>query len=191
MGLDMMYVAGNERLSFRLSNNDIEVCELLRKKNLEKEIDDIFNVPDFGESCSIEKNRLSESINNILHALTNNPELLPCIFSTKEEVPRGSGKYSTGGWATCGLKINNEMYDLEYGLDKCELTKKWQDEDGKIHLGEPKDVRDLSIIKQDPDSFSGDVIITKRKPMKLVKNLKQIESFLSKTDAKVVNKILG
>jgi len=166
--------------------------KVLSKKNFEKEIETIFGVLDFGETSPAKRSELLESASQLLEAIEANREILPYTYSTKVEIPRGSGKYSVGNWITSGFRINGETYSIEVGLDKCELTKRWQDEAGVIHEGEPEDVRHLKMIKIDNNNFFGDIkIFKRRKPTRLIRNLEQLKEFLSKTDLEVIQKVLG
>jgi ribosomal protein L21 len=84
------------------------------------------------------------------------------------------------------------MYDIEHGLNKCLKIKKWQDDNMKIHQGEPVDIRHLSIIETDSDCFIGDVKISKRKiSKKLVESLKKLKIFLAKSTSENIVKVLG
>jgi hypothetical protein len=93
----------------------------------------------------------------------------------------------------CGLSINNELYDLEFGFDECFMVKKWEDENGKIQMGEPVDIRNLSEIKTDQDPIYGDVKIVKKKMMSkgLIQKLKNLKEFVEKCDGAKIYKLLG
>ena len=192
MGLDIKYTAGEESICFRLSPNDIDVAAVLAKKGFQKEVEDVLGVLDFGEQTSVSQKALSTSVSKLLEAIRKDPKILPYTYGAKEEIPHGSGNYSTGTGIISGFKIDGETYSLELGLDTCLLRRKWQDKQGAIHLDAPKDARNLKVIKVDENSFSGDIYIYKRrKPTKLVRHLQQLQAFLSKTRAKYIQKTLG
>lgn len=192
MGIDITYRAGESELSFRLPQGDIEVLEYLRKKYFPKEIEVIFGVDDFGEIKEINRHEILKAIEITLNSMKQNKNILPYNYITKSEISRGSGIYSGGGGIISGFKIKGEIYSLEAGLDKCILTKRKQVGDKKWCDCEPKDVRNIKIIKTDKDCFFGDIQIKKkRKPTKLIKNLEQLKTFLSNIDEKMIQKILG
>lgn len=193
MGLEITYSSDdNKQYKWQLSVNEVEAMDILASKGLRDKADAILGVIDFGEKTCIAKSQLFEAVVFLINELENNPDLTPYFFDVKAEIPRGSGNYSTGGIAICGLKINGEEYEIEHGLDKCVLIKKWQDTDMKIHHGEPVDIRHLSIIETDQDSFIGDIKIAKRKMSNvLVKNLKKLKTFLEECTSDNIIKILG
>ncbi|MHC4215344.1 MAG: hypothetical protein ACYSWP_18435 [Planctomycetota bacterium] len=192
MGLDITYLAGKKTFSFRLSPSEIDILSLLRKKGLEDETEVIMGVTDYGIATDVQRKELSKAVKQLLKRLKDDPELLPYTYGTRIEVQRGSGMYSNGGGITSGFRIKGETYSIECGLDMCELTKKWQDEKGVIHRGAPRDVRNLKVIKLDDDNFFGDIhIYKKRKPTKLIANLKRLQQFLEKTAVSIVQKTLG
>jgi len=192
MGLDITYIAGEEELCFGLPSTDIEVLEILAKKSFKKEVESVIGVSDFGEQCSIKKTELFKSIECILEKLRTDPKILPYTYSVKVEIPRGSGKYSTGSGMISGFRIKGEIYSIESGLDRCVLIKMRKDKSGKWEDCEPKDVRSLKLIKTDDDNFFGDIKISKRrKPTELIRNLEQLKDFISKSDSNVIHKILG
>jgi len=192
MGLDMTYIAGEDRLSFRQSQTDVEVTEVLaRRKEYEEDIRIIFDVSDFGELTPVKRTVLLNAVNHLLAEIKSAPQVLPYIYGTKVEIPSGSGQYSTGGGVICGLKIDNNIYDLECGLEKCELARKCRDEAGIVHECESEDVRHLKTIKTDDNSFFGNVtIVKKRAATKLKRSLEELRLFLCRTNVHVIQKIL-
>lgn len=193
MSLEITYFSDeNRQYMWRLSANEIEAMDILASKGLRDKIDTVLGVIGFGKKTCIAKSRLFEAVVFLINEQENNPDLTPYFFDVEAEIPRGSGNYSTGGTAISGLKINGELYDIEHGLDKCLKIKKWQDENMKVHQGEPVDIRHLSIIETDDDSFFGDVKIIKRKMSNvLVKNLKKLKSFLEECAGDDIIKVLG
>jgi len=192
MGLDITYKAGESELSFRLPPSDIDILEFLRKRGYEQEVEIIFGVSEFGELTEVKRGKLLGAVNNLVGSVRKNNNALPYIYSAKEEIPRGSGMYSEGGGIISGFKIDGVTHCLEAGLEKCELRKKWQDENGKIYIGEAEDIRHLKMLKIDENNFSGDIEIKrKRKPTKLIQNLEKLKLFLSKTSERTIYKILG
>jgi hypothetical protein len=196
MGLDITCKAGKGKLSFRLSNNDIEVCDFLRRKGFDKEIDIIFNVSNFGESTPVDQELLVKSVNHLLTSIKGDSGILLYTYSIKYEIPRNSGQYSSGTGSVSGFEIDGELYSIEAGLDKCELSKLKQDSDGMWRNYEPKDVRNEKTIITS-GNFTGDftigniIIEKKKKPTGLIKHLEKLKSFLSKVDVKVIQKTLG
>jgi hypothetical protein len=192
MGLDITYLAGKKTFSFRLSPTEIDILGELRKKGLEDEIEVILGVTDYGIASDVQRKELSKAVKQLLERLKADPELLPYTYGAKFEVSRGSGMYSTGAGVATGFRINGETYSIECGLDLCELTKRKQNEDGKWQDVEPKDVRGQTKIETDDDSFFGDIhIYRKKKPTKLLANLKRLKKFLEKTAVPIVQKTLG
>jgi hypothetical protein len=200
MGLDITFKAGEDTLSFRLSKNDVEVCAFLSKKGFEREIDIIFDVSDFGDIVSVNHGDLLKSINKLLVKINDDPGLLPYTYVVKQEFPHGSGSYYSGTGSISGFVVNGERFSIEGGLDHCALYKLNQNKSGDYtcDFDNPIDIRDKKMIKIDDECRDvgglvfGDIIIEKKKrPTKLVKNLKQLQSFLSRLDTKVIQKVLG
>lgn len=192
MGLEITYSSDNKKHQWRLSANEIEAMDLLASKGLKDKVEAILGVVDFGKETSVATSQLYDSVVLLINELQGNSSLTPYFFDIKIETPRGSGNYSTGGTAVCGLKINGEEYVIEYGFNKCVLIKKWQDAEMKIHHGEPMDIRHMSKIETDKDSFFGDVKIVKRSISNiLVKNLKKLKIFLEECTGDDVVKVLG
>lgn len=193
MGLEITYLSDEKRqYKWRLSVNEVEAMDILASKGLKDKTDAVLGVIDFGEKTCIAKSKLFEAVVFLINKLENSPDLTPYFFEVKAETPRGSGNYSTGGAGISGMKIKGEEYVIWYGLDKCVLIKKWQGADMKIHHGEPVDIRHLSTIETDEDSFIGDIKISKRKMSNvLVKNLKKLKSFLEECTGDHIVKVLG
>lgn len=192
MSLEITYSSDDKKYKWRLSANEVEAIDILASKGLRDKTDAVLGVMDFGEKTCIAKSQLFEAVVFLINELENNPDLIPYFFDVKAETPRGSGNYSMGGTAICGLKISGAEYVIEYGLDKCILIKKWQDTDMKIHHGDPVDIRQLKKIETDSNSFIGDVEIIKRKMSNvLVKNLKKLKAFLEECSGDDIIKILG
>lgn len=192
MSLEMTYSAGKQKHEWRFVNHEAEALEILASKGLKNEIDTIIGVDDFGEECHINRDKLYDAVTFIIKGIEKKTIPLPSLFDVKVEIPRGSGSYSVGGTAISGLKIKQEEYVIMHGLEKCVLIKKWQDADMKIHHGEPIDIRHLSTIKTDEDSFIGDAKITKRKMSNiLVKNLNRLKTFLEGCTGDDIIKVLG
>jgi len=188
MGQDMTYTAKSKELSFRLSPTDIDLWNVLAKEGLKDEMEAVFGVSEYDSKTPIEKEFLLKSIDKILGSIENNPQMLPCVYYIKIETPPGSGMYSTGTGMASGIRINNELYSIEGGLNRCELTRMFQDESGKWHDDKPKDIREFKKIITDNH---GEIVIRKRKkPTNLVRNLKKLRSFLQKIDVEEVQKIL-
>lgn len=191
MSLEITYSSNDKTYKWRLSVNEVEAIDILASKGLRDNTDAVLGVVDFGKKACIAKNQLFEAVVFLINELESNPCLVPYFFVVKAETPRGSGNYSTGGGIS-GVKIKGEEYVLWCGLDKCVLLKKWQDTDMKIHHGEPVDVRHLSTIETDEDSFVGDIKISKRKMSTvLVENLKKLKAFLEECSGDDIIKVLG
>jgi len=192
MGLDMTYIAGEDKMTFRLPPGEIDILSFLREKGFKDDIDVIFGTSDFGETTQVDRSKLLKSVKHLFESIKANTKILPYIYGFKEEIPRGSGMYSTGSGGASGFRIDGIPHCLEAGLEKCELSKRRQTESGKWEEYDQQDVRHLKLIKIDEDNFSGDITIyKKRKPTKLLRNLDQLQSFLSKTIVKTIDKILG
>lgn len=192
MGLDMTYIAGEDKLSFRLPPSEIDVLSFLRNKGFKKDVEVIFGTNEFGESKRIERKILLKSVTHLFQSTKDNPDILPYTYFLKQEVPLGSGMYTGGSGGISGFRINGIPHFIEAGLNKCKLSKLRQNNSGKGEEYDPQDVRHLKLIKLDKDNFLGDIIIRKtRKPTKLLRNLEQLKSFLSKTNVKTVIKYLG
>ena len=192
MSIEIIYSAGNQKHKWRFSDYEVEALEILASKGQKDRIDDIIGVCDFGEECHIEKDKLHNSVAFVIEGIERETIPLPFLFDVKAEIPRGSGKYTTGGQAICGLKIKEEIYDIEYGINKCFLVKKWQDENLKVHQGEPEDIRHLLEIETDSNSFIGNVKIAKKGVSKgLIKNLNKLKEFLESCNGSEIIKLLG
>lgn len=192
MGLEITYSSDNKKHQWRLSANEIEAMDILASRGLKDKVEAILGVINFGKKTPIARNQLLEAVVFLIDELQSNSSITPYFFDIKIETPRGSGNYSTGGTAVCGLKINKEEYVIEYGFNKCVLIKKWQDAEMKIHHGEPTDIRHLAKIETDKDSFFGDAEIIKRKMSNiLVKNLKKLRTFLEECTGDNIIKVLG
>ncbi len=191
MSLEITYLSDDKKYKWRLSVNEVEAIDILASKGLKDKIDAVLGVIGFGEETCIAKNQLYEAVIHLINQLENDSDLTLYFYDVKAEVPRGSGNYSMGGTGISGLKIRGEEYVIWHGLDKCVLIKKWQDTDMKIHHGEPLDIRHLSIIETDEDSFIGDIKILKRKMSSiLVKNLRKLKTFLEECTGDDIIKIL-
>jgi hypothetical protein len=192
MGLDMTYIAGEKKLSFRLPLSDIDILDFLRKAGFSKEVKVIFGTSDFGKETKLSRTTLLKSVMHLLESIKSNPKTLPYVYGLKQEIPRGSGMYSTGSGGMTGYLSDGTPYYIEAGLNKCELSKRRQNKSGKWEEYDRQDVRHLKVIKvNEGDIFGNIMIYKKRKPTKLLQNLEQLKSFLSKTNVKTIEKVLG
>lgn len=198
MGLDITYKAGKRELLLRLSTDDIEVCDFLRKKGFEKEINDIIGVAEFGKGCSIESSTLLESVAGLAKVVTSDTGLMPCVYGLKQEFPRSSGKYSNGSGSISGVKINGEVCAIECGLDYCNLFKLKRDKTGKLHydFDSPIDIRNEKVLPVDRDKkckleFGNILVYRHAKTHSLVEYLGTLKAFLDRIRANVVDKIVG
>lgn len=192
MSLEITYSSGERNYKWRLSLHEVEALNGVAFERFRDAIDSVLNVNSFGEETTIKKKILHNAVEFLINELKNNSAIVMDLFEVKAEIPRGSGKFTAGGEAICGLKIDGEQYDIEYGLNKCILIKKWQDDKLKVHQSEPLDIRHLSTIETDIDSFIGEVKISKREISKmLVGNLEKIKIFLDKCTCNNIKKILG
>jgi len=177
MGLDMTYIAGEERLSFKLSATSADTMKVLAKKGFKKEVEAIFGVSDFDRETPTGRRELLESIDRLIEAIERDSGLLPYTYSFKIETPPGSGVYSVGSGLASGIRIGGELYSIEGGLGRCELTRDWWDENGVYHGDKPQDIRNLKSLKTDSD---GEIAILKRRRRTcFVKNLKELKMFLA------------
>jgi hypothetical protein len=192
MGLDIIYSYGAQEFKFRATSNEFEALATFAGKNCKEAFGVVFGRPDFDNQVHIKTPILTAALKKLIEVIKEQPNTLMYSYDIKVEIPRGSGNYAGGGQAICGLKIDGDFYDLEHGYDKCVMMKKWQTPDGKIHMGEPQDVRHLTIIRTDADSFFGDVKIIKRKAGGAVlKKLAELERFLAACSGKEVSIALG
>ena len=188
----MTYIADEKELSFRLPPSDIDVIDFLLNAEFKKEVKAIFGISDFGKTTQISRIILLKSVTHLIESIKSNPKALPYVYGLKQEIPRGSGMYSTGSGGSTGYLSDGTPYYIEGGLNKCELSKRRKNKSGKYERYDTQDVRHLKVIKVNPNDIFGDIIIyKKRKPTKLLSNLKQLESFLSKARVKTIKKILG
>lgn len=192
MGLDIVYSSGGNKYKWPLSMNEFEALNILAKKDLGEFVEPLLGVEDFGKKAYVEKGLLIQAIDNLYDKINQEPGILPGLYDAQIEIPRGSGNYSKGGQGVCGLEINNEQYDLEHGFDLCCIRKKWIDQDGKIQIGEPIDIRDHSEIKTDTNSFFGDVKIIKKSISKsLLRKLTILKDFIETCEDHKIFKLLG
>jgi len=189
MGLDITYITGKRELSLTMTPVDVDVMGVLAKKEFEQDVEAIFGVSDFEKETPISRNSLLDSIDRLLEAIESRPQILPYTYFLERQVTTSAGVVPSVSASTSGIRINEELYSFEGGLDRCELIRHWQDDSGNWHADEPKDVRGLKSIMDDE---LGKILIRKRrKPTCLVRNLKQLKSFLLETDAKIIQKVLG
>jgi len=195
MGLDMTYVAGDAKLTFRLTENDVAVAKILSEKEFDKQISAIFDVSDFGVETSIQKSSLYESVAHILKCIQNNEKFLPYKYQLEDTIFTKKGSHTSTSNSISGISIDGQLYLLEGGLDRCELSKLRKDENGLWQPYDTKDVRNVKVIKTD-GKFVGEYSISdirikkKRASIKIVKHLKQLQTFLDKTNTEIVQKIL-
>jgi len=189
MGMDMIYIVGEEELSICLHSTDVEVMEALEKKSYQKEVEAILGVSDFDKETPVDRIFLLKAIDRLLEAVRNNSQILPYTYRLETQVSSNIGMLRSLCGMISGVRINKELYSIRSGLDKCDLIKKCQDEYGNWHDGERTDIRHLKNIKTDN---MGEIVIHKRrKPTCLIRNLKKLKTFLSKTDVDIIRKILG
>jgi len=189
MGLDMTYIAGEERLSFKLSATSADTMKVLAKKGFKKEVEAIFGVSDFDSETPTGRRELLESIDHLVEAIERDSGLLPYTYSFKIERPPGSGIFSVGSGRAAGIYIGGELYTIEGGLDRCHLIKKYKDQDGRAKDGEVTDVRDWNCLKT--DSHGEIAILKRRRRTCFVKNLKELKMFLAKAETEAVQKVLA
>ena len=188
MGMEITYLAGDRELSFILSPTIVETTKILARNGFEKEVERIFGVSDFGRESPTNTADLLEAIETIISALESEPDLLPYTYSFKIEMPPGSGKYSVGSGMASGIRIRGALHSIEGGLDRCELTRDWWDENGVYHGDKPQDIRNLNVLQTDEH---GEIKIIKRKSRTcFMRNLRQLRKFLSKVKVETVRKIL-
>jgi len=185
----MTYIAGEEEFSFRLALTDVDVLKTLEEKNFKKEVETIFGVSDSDKETPIDRALLLKAIDSLLEAIKKKPQILPYTYQLERLVSSNIGMLRSLCGMISGIRINKELYSIRSGLDKCDLIKKCQDECGNWHDGERNDIRHLKSITTDN---MGEIVIRKRrKPTGLVRNLNQLKSFILKSDAAVIHKVLG
>ena len=191
MGLDMTYITNIGSFTYNLTS-DIGVFSKMAEKGYNDEVEAIIGVLDFGEETVIKRSDLLESVEVILNLIENQTEMLPYFYSFKMEVPKGSGKYTSGSGMATGVKIDGKIFNIEGGLDKCELVYKWQSDDGEWHQETPIDVRERKVIETDDDCFFGDIKISKKKsPSDMLSNIIKLKQFLADSNDIEVVKMLG
>lgn len=188
MGLNITYKAGKDSLTFRLSQVDIDISRVLAEKGFEKEVDALIDVYDFGVETPVETRKLTQSVNVLVEAIMNNPELLPYTYHYSEKVLPGSGIYSKGSGVTSGVLIQGEPYCIEAGLDICQLTRMYK-EDGVWKKDKPKDVKNLKEIVT--ENIGVIEIKREKKRTQLIRNLKKLRNFVKNSEVDVIQKILG
>jgi len=189
MGLDITYVAGEKEFSFCLPPTDVEVMQALAQKGFKQEVEVIIGVSDFDKESPVEKTLLLKAIVRLLDTIKVNPKILPYIFQLEKQVSSNIGMLRSVSGMISGIRIKGELFALEAGVNKCELVRMLQDETGNWYDDIPRDVRNLKIIETEN---MGEIVIRKRrKPTFLIRNLKELKTFLSKNNVDIIRKLLG
>jgi len=192
MSLDIVYTCGNDEFRFRATSEEFETLARFAEKKCRKAFGSVFGRASFDRAGRGKVTALCAAMRIIMDEIRRSPDSLGYIYTSRSEYPRGSGFVTAGSGSMGGIKIKGEEFSLEVGNNTCTLTKYWYDEEGKPHGGEPQDIRHLTFIKTDQDSFSGDVTISKRKAGKAVlKKLAELERFLAACPEEVVTIRLG
>jgi hypothetical protein len=77
--------------------------------------------------------------------------------------------------------IKGQRYTVESGVDKCQMIREWQNEDGQWQQDNPIDIRGEHIIKTDPEGSRSDLEIIKTKlPQHLLDDLTNLKNFIEK-----------
>lgn len=186
MSLNMYFFIGSNKYSLDLPYEVMDVTKILVESGYEEPIEIIF-----GNSKEVDREKLIEAIQFLIDSFENELDILPDIFYIKYERPRGSDNFVIGAGYSTGVIIDGSRYKVEGGVDKCQLTKSWQDEVGVWHEDEPIDIRDKNIVKTDLDGDRGDLeIIRTKKPFNYIDRLIELrELLINAKEITVVKKI--
>ncbi len=193
MGLDIVLSTNSGECEFKqqLTPNIIDVLKYLSENGYENEVNLLFGVDDFGKKLFRNQNDMISSVVKLLTEIESN-NILPITYKIYIQEPSGSGNYEEGGWMVSGLKIDGYEYSLMVELGKCEMRRKWVDNDGKIKVDKPIDVSMQDVIKTDADCPIGDVLIKKsRKPTDLKKILINIKDYLESVNSENIYLLIG
>ena len=188
MGLDLIYSDGKEEFSFGVSPSEIDILVKLGKNDeYSQAVESVIGVDEETGEGEIATKELLSAVDKIIEVFKQKPEILPWIYLFETKVNSNKGKIKMLSEGISGLRINNKLFMIEGGLDKCELIPVEVDESGKGHKGKPIDIRDKNGIITDDDEIK---IRKKRKSILLLSSLKKLKTFLEKTDSKVIKKII-
>lgn len=188
MGLDLSYLAGEDRLQFRLSEDDWKNLEILDKTNSDA-VAVVTDVDDFGEPRMEKRLDMLKGVEALLEQLERESDTLPYVYG--HTITEGIAKGCGGTGIMGGIRIGGDdfVYELEGGLGHCMLVKRFLGTDGKVHIAERRDIRELKSLKT--DNMGEIQIYRKKKPTRLKKVLTRLKEFLESHSEDRVTKILG
>ncbi|MHC4264666.1 MAG: hypothetical protein ACYSUK_01895 [Planctomycetota bacterium] len=184
MSLSISYIVGDKEFSLDLPPEAVEVMVVLAQSGHEEVIESII-----GDISPIQKAELVRAINALHILFEKESDRLPFIYYISFKRPRKDGDLYIGAGFTSGVIIKGERYTVEGGVNKCRMTREWQDEEGQCHQDHPIDIRGEKLIKTDPEGGRSDLTIIKtKKPKFFLDDLSKLRVFL--IDAKDVNEII-
>lgn len=183
MTLSMYFVVGDVKYPLELPYEVIDVTKAFVEAGYEELMETFI-----GDTKIVSKMKLINAIDFMIDSFESESDFLPYIYYIKYARPRGSDYYLIGAGFSTDIMIDGSRYMVEGGVNKCELTRSWQDEKGSWHKDNPIDVRDKDLIKTDSDGGRSDLIIIKtKKPLYFVDYLIELRELL--VNAESVNEV--
>jgi len=178
MSIDVTFIIGKQEFCLPLPPEALDVLDTIGHAGYEEPVDAVI-----GDVKHISRDRLINAIDCLLKLLEEESDVLPLIYYVKSEWIRGSGNYNIGAGIATGIKIQGDSYQVEGGVNRCQLTRQWCDDSGKLHNDESIDIRDRKIIVTDPDGSDGDLeIIKTKRPLLFVDELMKLREILANAE---------
>jgi hypothetical protein len=188
MGLDLSYLAGEDHLQLRMSQVDWQILDILGKTCPEA-LELVAGVQDFGEPRTERRLDLLRAVESLLEKLERESDSLPYVYCHR--IIEGPYADDGGPGITGGIRIGGDdfWYELEGGLGHSILVKRFLGSDGKVHIAEQRDIRELKSLKT--DNMGEIKIYRKKKPTQLKQILTQLKEFFASHTEENITKILG
>lgn len=187
MGLDLSFVAGDERFAIRFSNTDWELLSLLGN-SCPNALEMLAGADDFGEPRTEDRAALLAAVDALLGRLEKEKDSLPYLYG--HTIVEGASAGVSGSGTISGITMNADgyYYSLSGGLGRAVLESHAL-QDGKVIVLERKDVRHVRELQT--DNLGRIKLWRKKKNTHLVRLLQELQQFLLRIGAGKVTKILG
>lgn len=192
MGLDLVYSAGSDQQTIRLTDAEWACIERLRSV-AQAPVDTLFNVPDFGEPVSVPAGELVAAVDAVLTLFRDHPDLQPATYQMRmERLPVGDqpdGEWRGGAMSGLRLPGEPDFFMIRVGPDQCELTRMAVGPDGRGVVTGREDLRGRTHV--DTETVGRVDFRRRSSGAGLRKKLIDLRGFLAGQGGGTVTKVLG
>lgn len=187
MGLELVFSAQDRSYSFPLTSVDSDILTVLANR-YPKEAETLLAVEGFGEAKVVAKSQVRQSVDRLIQAIEKDTDALPFSYGLRLF---GDIEDESYGGTVGGIRFPNDpaFYHIKAGVGKLDLVKYIVDENGKGRAVETIDIREEDSFQS--ENMGEIKILRKRKPTKLVQNLRELRTFLDETPSDNIEILLG